>query len=272
MWEDKKLKRRINNGAFGSTEILVIGFAVFCFVCSILFYVLVTLPTESDLKKNIALRDQLQRELDSESQKYRNFTSTENQVSSLIKSVEDFESRFLPVADIGKHSIYQRLNYLMSIYNLVNTSGPEYSPLEIKMQQSQTDERGRARFQNIFPGIYITMTVEGPYQNLRRFIRDIEAGDQFLIITSIELQPSQTDTGESKQTTESSYNQSNQTFTNQPFSRPSEINQTSRAFTSQQKQPFEQKLDKPKGKLIGETVSLKIELVSYFRRGVQMLK
>lgn len=95
MWEDKKLQRRINNGAFGPTEVLVVGFAVLCFVCSILFYVLATLPTESDLKKNIALRDQLQRELDTESQKYRNFTSTENQVSSLIKSVEDFKLKTL---------------------------------------------------------------------------------------------------------------------------------------------------------------------------------
>ena len=32
------------------------------------------------------------------------------------------------------------------------------------------------------------MTVEGPYQNLRRFVRDIEANRQFVIINSVELE------------------------------------------------------------------------------------
>src|SRR6185436_1087529 len=43
--------------------------------------------------------------------------------------------------------------------------------------------------QSIFPGIGVTLTVEGTYPNLRRFIRDIE-GDprQFVVINTVELE------------------------------------------------------------------------------------
>ena len=34
------------------------------------------------------------------------------------------------------------------------------------------------------------MTVEGQYQNLRRFIHDLEANQQFIIINSVELERS----------------------------------------------------------------------------------
>jgi len=39
-----------------------------------------------------------------------------------------------------------------------------------------------------FAGIAISLTVEGQYQNLRRFIRDLETNKQFVIINSVELE------------------------------------------------------------------------------------
>jgi hypothetical protein len=43
--------------------------------------------------------------------------------------------------------------------------------------------------QSVFPGIGVTLTVEGTYPNLRRFIRDIE-GDrrQFVVVNTVELE------------------------------------------------------------------------------------
>ena len=35
---------------------------------------------------------------------------------------------------------------------------------------------GHRQVRSLYPGVYVTMTVEGSYQNLRRFIRDIETG------------------------------------------------------------------------------------------------
>jgi hypothetical protein len=42
--------------------------------------------------------------------------------------------------------------------------------------------------QNVFPGIGISLTVEGSYANLRHFIRDVEASRQFVVINSTELE------------------------------------------------------------------------------------
>ena len=48
--------------------------------------------------------------------------------------------------------------------------------------------------QSVFPGIGVSVTVEGQYKNLRRFVRDIEASNQFIVVNAVELQ-SVTDTG-----------------------------------------------------------------------------
>jgi len=52
-------------------------------------------------------------------------------------------------------------------YGLVNTSGPDYAPLEIVDQnatQETDEERGRAKFRSLFPGVYVTVTLEGSYK------------------------------------------------------------------------------------------------------------
>jgi Tfp pilus assembly protein PilO len=50
----------------------------------------------------------------------------------------------------------------------------------------------RARLQrlpkSLYPGIGIAVTVEGPYANLRRFLREVEASKQFIIINAVELE------------------------------------------------------------------------------------
>jgi hypothetical protein len=40
----------------------------------------------------------------------------------------------------------------------------------------------------LYPGLGINLTVEGTYPNLRRFVREIETGNQFVIINSVELE------------------------------------------------------------------------------------
>ncbi|PYS68884.1 MAG: hypothetical protein DMF69_18745, partial [Acidobacteria bacterium] len=45
-----------------------------------------------------------------------------------------------------------------------------------------------AKWQSIYPGIAVTVTVEGLYPNITHFVRDIETSRQFLIINGIELE------------------------------------------------------------------------------------
>jgi Tfp pilus assembly protein PilO len=255
----EKRERRVKLGAWEKKEIIIVIVSATCLVLSVLFYVFIVLPEANSLNRNIAERDRLRAELEAESQKYRNFTTTEEQINALVKSAEDFEIKYLPVADLGRTALYQRLNNLISQYKLVNTSGPDYTPLEVLTKQSQSEERGRARFQSLFPGVYVTMTLEGSYSNLRKFIRDIEASNQFTIIASIELETSSNQPSESQRIEEVS---------EQPFVRPGEINQVRPGVGGANPEEVKQSKLNQKGKVSGEVVSLKIELASYFRRPV----
>ena len=44
------------------------------------------------------------------------------------------------------------------------------------------------KWQSFYPGIAVMVTVEGQYQNVRHFIRDVERSKQFVVINEVELQ------------------------------------------------------------------------------------
>jgi Tfp pilus assembly protein PilO len=75
---------------------------------------------------------------------------------------------------------------------LRNTSGPTYATLEPAVAKSNTtgSRSANTKWQSVYPGIAISVTVEGQYQNLRRFVRELETDKQFIIINSVELERS----------------------------------------------------------------------------------
>lgn len=263
--------RKVNLGMFGTTEYVVVGLGLLSILATILFYMFVVTPQQVQLNNRIAERDRLEKELTSTSDKFKNYTTTEEHVASLVRSVEDFESRFLPVSGNGRTALYQRLNTLIAGYGLINTSGPDYAPLEINQRQGQSEnERGRAKYQSLFPGVYVTMTVEGSYQNLRRFLRDIETSQQFIIVSAVELEPAENQ--ETRQTDATSVSQPETSNPNQPYARPNydptgAVNPMQRNPGPVATPPQQQvRPAAPRGRTIGETVSLHIELAAYFKR------
>lgn len=263
--------RKVNLGMFGTTEYVVVGLGLLSILATLLFYMFVVTPAQSQLANRRAERDRLDKELTSSSEKFKNFTTTEEHVASLVRSVEDFEGRFLPVSGNGRTALYQRLNTLIAGYGLINTSGPDYAPLDINQRQGQGEnERGRAKYQSLFPGVYVTMTVEGSYQNLRRFLRDLETSQQFIIVAAVELEPAENQ--ETQPTDATNVSQPTINNPNQPYARPNydptgAVNPMSRnpappvTTTPQTVRP-----PAPRGRTIGETVSLHIELAAYFKR------
>ncbi|MDQ6788268.1 MAG: hypothetical protein M3033_15795 [Acidobacteriota bacterium] len=288
----KNRPRKIYAGMWGSAETATVGLGLLAVLAVIILVVLVVLPAQKELERNKLERDRLETELISTRGKYGDITSTETQVAKLITSVNDFEARFLPAEGNGRGALYQRINGLIAAYGLINTTGPEYAPLEIADQRraaSNETERGRAKFQSLFPGVYVTTTVQGSYQNLRRFIRDIETSDQFIVISSIEFQPAE---NEDKQQTNDAttrasinnvkivpqqaqnlqnvgspnseeYKNPNQGFPN-PNQRFPNPNSGAPMTTTIQTQTTAAKA--PRGKTHGETVSLHLEMAAYFRR------
>jgi hypothetical protein len=240
--------RKVYKGMWGPTEIAAAGVSLLTILGIVALYLFFVVPSNRDLEQVKADRDRLERERTAAQSKYGGIRSTEEHVAKLLTSVDDFESNHLPLAANGRTALYQRINSLIVGYGLLNTNGPDFAPLETLADinaQGESDETGRARFQSLFPGVYVTMTVEGSYQNIRRFLREIETGNEFVLISSVELEPSDTRTDR-----ENSNEQAGQPTDPSRFPQP-----------QQQVQPR-----RPQGRTIGEVVSLRLEMAAYFRR------
>lgn len=268
--------RKVNLGMFGKTEYAVVGIGLLTVLATFLFYMFVVTPAQVQLNNRLAERDRIEKELASSNEKFKGFTTTQEQVSKLIKSADDFESNYLPVSGNGRTALYQRLNTLIGVHNLVNTSGPDYTPLDINVRQGQTEnERGRAKYQSLFPGVYVSLTVEGSYQNLRRFLREIETSQQFIIVSAVELEPTENEERQTDPNRTAQQQQPVVTSPNQPYARlnndptgavnPATRNQGQMTTTTT---PPTTRPAAPRGKTVGETVSLHIELAAYFKRNL----
>lgn len=270
----KNRARKVYAGMWGTTELVTVGVSLLAILTTILVFVFLVIPAQRELANNRERRDELEKQLTTAKSRYGNITTTQGRVQEILKSVDDFETRFLSAETNGRTALYQQINGLIGAYGLINTSGPDYAPLEIadpnSGNQPSEDEKGRAKFISIYPGTYITMTVDGSYQNLRRFIREIETSNQFIVVSAVELEPS-----ENKQKQTDQTQQSQQASVNQPTG----VNPAGIGASTYQRQPQlpQQQFPVPqqpqtgaqnvdRGKTRGETVTLRLELAAYFRR------
>lgn len=260
--------RKVYAGMWGPAEIGVVAVSVMTLLTAFILYFLWVVPSNSELVQNRSEAERLEAELASAKSKYGEITSTESQVAKIVASVDDFETRFLPVGSNGRTALYQRLNGLIAAYGLSNTTGPDYAPLEAadaNADPQSDEEKGRSKYRSLFPGVYVTTTLEGSYHNLRRFIREIETGREFIVVSAVELAPADTQqqTDRNKPSpdpaTATQSGQVSQNFSSQnPQGIPGQVNLSPQGQQSQG--------TRPKGKTHGETVTLRIEMAAYFRR------
>ena len=252
--------RKVYAGMWGTPEIAAVAVSSLVALLVIVVYFFWVIPSDRELARNRSEADRLEAEVASARSKYGEITDTQTQVEKLVLSVDDFESRFLPISTTGQTALYQKINGLIAAYGLVNTSGPDYTPLEtsdINTGEAASDDKGRAKFRSLYPGVYVTMTVEGSYQNLRRFIREVETGRDFIIVSAVELAPSDT-----KNEREGTASQPNVVDVQPTFGAPNMQGMPGRPGQPVQAPARPQ----AQGKTHGEIVSLRIELAAYFRR------
>jgi hypothetical protein len=254
-----KRPRTVYGGMWGPVEIGSVAVSALALLLAVIVYFALVVPSNRELAHNKSEVERLTAEQLSASSKYGEITDTQSQVNKLLTSVDDFETRFLPTISNGQSALYQRLNGLIRGYGLVNTTGPDYAPLETvdKNESQSNDEKGRSKFRSLYPGVYVSMTVEGTYQNLRRFIREIETGNEFIVISAVELAPSD--------------NEGQQ----QPGGvKPPPINKNQIKVGPDGKLvqapnpavPVSQPVERAKGKAHGEYLALHLEMAAYFRR------
>lgn len=178
------------NGIVGPAELAALAGSGLILVLVIVSYLYFLVPARSRVETLKLERSRLQSQLTTSQGMVREGQTTEATVNSITQSLDDFESKRLVSSNAGRMSLYDTLNQLIRKNSLRNTSGPTYTPLDPAGQKSASTgaKSASAKWQSIYPGIAISVTVEGPYQNLRRFVRDLEMDKQFIIINSVELE------------------------------------------------------------------------------------
>jgi len=178
----------------GWPELIGLAGAALIALLTIFAYFYFYLPAQARLTSAQLERERLQAVLRSSEKGLETNKTVSERVNEITASMKDFEANYLSAPATGRMSLYTTLNDLIKTNGLRNTAGPSYSPLETIGTKSQVnvtataEKQSHAKWQTIYPGIEVSITVEGPYQRVRHFVHDIETSRQFLIINEVELE------------------------------------------------------------------------------------
>jgi hypothetical protein len=173
---------------FGIAEVVALAGSCFVLALVLLSYLYFLVPARSRLASLNADLKQTQANLQTLGTVFQKDQTTQQTVDTAAASLNKFETEHLMRVDQGRMDLYDELNQLIVKNNVRNTSGPTYTSLDPAGTKSNSGKTVVTKWQSFYPGIAVTMTVEGEYQNVRRFIRDVERSKQFVVINEVELQ------------------------------------------------------------------------------------
>jgi len=186
--------RLSHRGTVGVAELIGLSVAALMLLAVVVGYLYFQIPAQLSVAARTRDRDHLKETLRTAKEALRHVTDTKAQVEKITVSLDDFENRRLVDRDEGRMTLYEDLNELIRKNTLRNTSGPEYTSLEPIVLKAQGQPAPPAsnsaanKWQSMYPGIGVSVTVEGQYQSIRHFVRDIESSKEFTIINAVELE------------------------------------------------------------------------------------
>src|SRR5215217_2834401 len=173
---------------FGVAEVVALAGSCFVLALVLLSYLYFLVPARSRLASLNTELKQTQTNLQTLGTVVDKDQNTKQTVDKTTASLTKFETEHLMRIDEGQMDSFRELNELIVKNKLKNTSGPTYTPLDPAGTKSNSGKTVVTKWQSFYPGTAVMVTVEGEYQNVRRFIRDIERSRQFVVINEVELQ------------------------------------------------------------------------------------
>ncbi|HEV7843662.1 MAG TPA: hypothetical protein VGO69_08175, partial [Pyrinomonadaceae bacterium] len=188
----ESLRRAPKLGILGLPEIVALGISFVLLAIVLFTYFYFFVPAQSRHTRALEQREAQQKRLRDIQGVVSLRADTGATVAQIDKTLQDFEETRLSPSGEGRMAIYQELNELIRRNALRATGGIKYSSLDPLGTQTQpgasSTRTGNAKWQSVYPGLGVGLTVEGPYANVRRFVHDIEASRQFVIINAVELE------------------------------------------------------------------------------------
>ena len=189
-----QIRKTRRQGALGVAEILGLAVAGFTVLLVLISYFYFLVPAQSRLNGALLERDRLRKQVAMSQDQYTIGMGTKATVEKITDSLNDFEKIRLIERSGGRMLLYEDLNQLISKNGLRNTAGPSYTTLEplgtktAAAASAAASNTAATKWQSVYPGIAVNVTVEGQYANVRHFVRDIESAKQFIIINAVELE------------------------------------------------------------------------------------
>ncbi|HYX42378.1 MAG TPA: GspMb/PilO family protein, partial [Pyrinomonadaceae bacterium] len=196
------LRQTRRTGALGVPELIALGVAALFFVVAVAAYSLYLVPQRTRLASLGEERERLAKRLHDAAEVEAAHKGTNAIVADILDSLDRFETRTLAERDASSTGIIEELNEKTAHNALARaqfsfTHQEELTNEQLQQQQQRLAATGGTatgtgiaarKRQSIFPGIDISLTVEGSYANVRHFIHDIEASRRFIVIDGIELE------------------------------------------------------------------------------------
>ncbi|HEY0004347.1 MAG TPA: GspMb/PilO family protein [Pyrinomonadaceae bacterium] len=192
----ERLRQTRQRSMLGLPELIGLASSALLLLIVFFAYFYSLAPARTRLESLNDERNRLQKQLRTAQEGVNTKESTQATVEKINASLQEFEEMRLSGRGEGRMNLYTEINQLIRRNAVRNTSGPTYVALEALGNATQrgggaaqsSQKTGNARWQSIFPGIGVSLTVEGQYQNIRHFIRDIELSRQFIVVNAIELE------------------------------------------------------------------------------------
>lgn len=196
-------------GALGVPELAALAVAAVLLVVAIVAYFSYLAPQRTRLATLGQERERLERRLRETTDVNQQHKDTGALVADIVNSLERFETGALAGRDASSTAIVEELNQKTAHNSLARaqfsfTHQDELTGEQMQQQLQRLAAAGGAtgaartrKRQNVFPGIDISLTVEGAYSNIRRFVRDVEASRRFIVVNGVELE-GVTDAGASR--------------------------------------------------------------------------
>lgn len=189
-----KLRGSRQRSIVGMPEVVGLAVAGFLFLAAVFSYVYFLAPERARLRTAQEDRRLLQKELLAATEGRKQSESTQASVEEIVKSLDDFENVHLASRNESATGLIEDLNGLIRRNSLRITTGVSFTQFDVAAPDASGQPRvvsggGSVKaLQNVFPGFGVNLTVEGTYQNQRRFIREVESDKRFIVINAVELE------------------------------------------------------------------------------------
>ena len=181
---------------FGVAEVVALAGSCLVLALVLFSYLYFVVPARSRISSLNADRQQLHTNLKTLDGVVNKEQNTQQTVDRVAASLNRFETENLSRQDEGRMESFAELNELIVKNGLKNTSGPTFTTLDPAGTKSTSSGKSViTKWQSFYPGVSVMVTVEGSYENIRRFIRDVERSRQFLVINEVELQRAEQNSG-----------------------------------------------------------------------------